>query len=137
MTDASQAAAAWIRAHYPADTLVAVNHAGALPYYLDWPCLDMVGLANIHIARDITGGLHHKFDPAYVVSSDPGVVVLNTVVAPGTDGVFYHPGYWEGETALVSYEPFQRRYRPVPTFWTWQSATGATSYIVLFERVVP
>jgi hypothetical protein len=80
--------------------------------------------------------LHHKFDPAYVLSRRPRLVVLNTRVQPGTAGVWYHPGYWSGETALVAQPEFQAAYRPVEIFWEWHWQVAADSFIVLFERIL-
>ena len=136
MVSAALAAARFIAEKYPADALVAVNHAGALPYALPNPVLDMAGLSDRHIAHEVKGLLHHKFDPAYVLSRRPRLVVLNTRVQPGTAGVWYHPGYWSGETALVAQPEFQAAYRPVEIFWEWHWQVAADSFIVLFERIL-
>lgn len=137
MTDASADVASYVVSAYPKDTLVAVNHAGAVPYYTGMPAVDMTGLADAHIAREVKGGLHQKFDPAYVVARRPGVVVLNARVEPGKDGVWYHEGYWDGETALVRYPPFLEHYRPVPRYWKWSYRDQRDSYILLYERITP
>ena len=136
LVSAAFAAAAVIAKSYPPDELVAVNHAGALPYALPNPALDMAGLNDRHIAHEIEGGLHQKFDPAYVLSRRPRLIVLNSRTRPGTAGRWYHPGYWEGETALVAQPEFVARYRPVPRFWEWQWQPPAPGgYILLFERI--
>jgi arabinofuranosyltransferase len=135
MVPAALAAARFIAARYPADALVAVNHAGALPYTLPNPALDMAGLADRHIAHEVEGGLHEKFDAAYVLARKPRVVVLNSRVRPGTGGTWYHAGYWLGETALFTTPEFSASYRPVDSFWEWHWAGGVESYIVLFERI--
>ena len=136
MVPAALAAAHFIATRYPADALVAVNHAGALPYALPNPVLDMAGLSDRHIAHEVEGLLHHKFDAAYVLSRQPRLVVLNTRVRPGSAGVWYHPGYWSGETALVAQPEFQAAYRPVEVFWEWHWQVVADSFIVLFERIL-
>jgi len=135
MIPAALAAARFIATRYPADVLVAVNHAGALPYALPNPALDMAGLADRHIAREVEGGVNRKFDALYVLSRKPSVVVLNTRTRPGTAGIWYHSGYWQGETELVMQPEFKARYRPVEKFWEWHWQGAADSYIVLFERV--
>ena len=135
MVSAALAAAQFIAGRYPADALVAVNHAGALPYALPNPVLDMTGLADRHIAREVEGGLHHKFDVAYILSRKPRIVVLNTRTRPGTAGAWYRPGYWPGETALFAQPEFAAKYRPVEIFWEWRWLGAADSYIVLFERI--
>ena len=136
LVPASFAAARFITARYPADALVAVNHAGALPYALPNPALDMAGLSDHHIAHEVQGLLHHKFDAAYVLSRKPRLVALNTRVRPGTAGVWYHAGYWAGETELVAQPEFQAAYRPVEVFWEWHWQVAADSFIVLFERIL-
>ena len=136
MVPAALAAAHFIAERYPADALVAVNHAGALPYALPNPALDMAGLSDRHIAHAVEGLLHHKFDAAYVLSRKPRLVVLNTRVRPGTAGVWYHAGYWAGETALVAQPEFAAAYRPVEVFWDWHWQVVADSFIVLFERIL-
>ncbi|MBN2573779.1 MAG: hypothetical protein JXP73_04375 [Deltaproteobacteria bacterium] len=134
---ASRSAARCIAANYPADALVAVNHAGALPHALPNPALDMTGLCDRHIAREVAGGLHHKFDPAYVLAQKPRLIVLNSRTRPGTSGIWYHPGYWAGESALAAHPEFRARYRPVPRFWSWRwRGTGGGGYVLLYERLV-
>jgi hypothetical protein len=135
MIPAALAAAQFIAAKYPADALVAVNHAGALPYALPNPVLDMTGLADRHIAHEVEGSLHEKFDPAYVLARKPRLVVLNSRTRPGAGGAWYHVGYWVGETALVAQPELRANYRPVDTFWEWRWLGDVPSYILLFERV--
>ena len=135
MVRAELAVAQFVAGRYPADALVAVNHAGALPYALPNPALDMTGLVDRHIARKVAGGLHQKFDAAYVLSRKPRVVVLNTRTRPGTVDEWYHPGYWLGETALVAQPEFAAAYRPVEIFWEWHWQPVADNFIVLFERI--
>jgi hypothetical protein len=134
LVPASQQVARFIADHYPADALVAVNHAGALPHALPNPVLDMTGLLDRHIAHAAAGGLHGKHDAAYVLARRPRLIVLNSRVPPGTAGIWYHPGYWSGETALVAHPELVARYRPVPRTWAWRwQAQGG--YILLYERV--
>lgn len=133
LAEASHAVAAFIRQRYPAGALVAVNHAGAVPYGLPNPAIDMTGLCDWHIAHARQGGVHQKFDAAYVLSRKPDLVVLNTATRPGVGGLWYHPGYWEGETALVE-SPGWEDYRPVEVFWQWRWVADLPRYIVLYER---
>lgn len=135
LAQASFEAARFIAGHYPKDALVAVNHAGALPFALPNPALDMTGLCDWHIAHERTGGVHHKFDAAYVLARKPALVVLNSATRPGSDGVWYHPGYWEGETALTLAPGWAERYRPVDAFWEWHWVGDAARYVLLYERV--
>jgi hypothetical protein len=135
LAEASATAAGFIASHYPKDALVAVNHAGALPYGLPNPAIDMTGLCDRHIARAREGGVHQKFDAAYLLARKPALVVLNSATKPGTDGTWYHKGYWEGETALVNQPEWTRLYRPVDVFWQWHLSADAPRYILLYERL--
>jgi len=134
MTDASADLGRWLRDTYPPSTLVAVNHAGAVPYYSGLPALDMTGLSDAHIAREVKGGVHAKYDVEYVLSKHPRLFVLNTRTRPGTDGVWYHDGYWEGETALVHHPTFVAEYAPVERYWEWGAADGFRNFILVYER---
>lgn len=137
LTSASFEAARYIADHYPKNALVAVNHAGALPFALPNPAIDMTGLADWHIAHQRPGAAHHKFDAAYVLARKPALVVLNSTTRPGEGGEWYHPGYWEGETALLAQPGWTESYRPVDRFWEWHCIGGPPRYVVLFERVQP
>jgi hypothetical protein len=135
LAETSATAAAFIAGHYPKDAVVAVNHAGALPYALPNPAIDMTGLCDWHIAHEREGSVHQKFDAAYVLARKPKLVVLNSATKPGTDGDWYHKGYWEGETALVNQPGWAELYRPVEVFWAWRWFADVPRYLVLFERV--
>ena len=120
-TAASIRLAARLREDYPDGVLIAVNHAGALPWALPaFDVIDMVGLNDAHIAR-VEGNMHKKNDPDYVLSLQPQLLILNSRVRPGTDGIWYHPGYWSGETALVEHPGFAD-YQPTGQLmaWDWQ-----------------
>ncbi len=140
MTAVSADVGAWLKKNARADDLIAVNHAGAVPYYSGLPTLDMVGLNDLHIAR-IPGGKHGKWDPEYVLRRKPSFVVLNTRSKP-VEGK-YRPGYWLGETMLVRHPEFQRRYKAVDKVWSWRhrplemrgKSFLGTSYIMVFRRV--
>jgi arabinofuranosyltransferase len=134
LAEVSESAAAFIASRYPNDALVAVNHAGALPYALPNPAIDMTGLCDWHIAHEREGGVHHKFDAAYVLARKPALVVLNSATKPGTDGTWYHKGYWEGETALVNQPEWADLYRPVDVCWPWRSFADVPRYLLLYER---
>jgi hypothetical protein len=134
MTVVSEDVAKYVRSRWPDDTLVAVNHAGAVPYFTQMPTVDMTGLADAHIARFTRGGLHEKYDVDYVLSRKPGLFVLNSRVEPN-ETTWYTPGYWDGESALVADPRFAREYRAVPVYWPWQYSDGFTSFILLYERI--
>lgn len=145
MTHQSMVLAEQLKAQYPAGTLFAVNHAGALPWaLLDYDAIDMVGLNDAHIAHG-EGGLHQKYDADYVLSLQPAFIVLNTRIKPGTDGVWYHPGYWVGETALFEHADFAKNYQPSELLVNWQGEirfpytlffeqTKVSRWIVVYQR---
>jgi hypothetical protein len=144
MTDVSREVARYLEERSTPQTLIAVNHSGAVPYYSDLPTIDMTGLNDRHIARRTEGGLHGKFDPDYVLGRRPKFIVMNSRVEPNTgtlrgpDGaevpVWYFPGYWEGETALIRREEFQRNYRFVARYWVWNWSVPR-NFILVAERV--
>ncbi len=135
LVSASRHAASWIAERYPAGSSIAVNHAGALPYDLpQFQVIDMTGLNDAHIARDVSGALHRKHDADYVLEAAPRLVALNSRIEPGSSGAWYTPGYWEGETALVHHPEFERLYRPLPIYWPRLAYGGSSAYILLFER---
>ena len=142
MTQVSRKVADFLRSKGQPTDLVAVNHAGALPYYSQMPTLDMTGLNDHHIAHRAVGALHGKFDPDYVLANKPRFVVLNSNVKPDSpqrlpNGEpvqwFYYPGYWAGETALWKHPEFLKRYRFTPKYWTWSWVQPR--YILVAERI--
>ncbi len=145
MTQQSLVLAEQLKARYPVGTLLAVNHAGALPWaLLDYDVIDMVGLNDAHIAHG-EGGLHQKYDADYVLSLKPAFIVLNTRTKPGTDGIWYHPGYWVGETAVFEHADFAANYQASDwsVQWQWQipfpyrlfvGKSDVTSWIVVYQR---
>ena len=62
---------------------IAVDAAGAVPFWSGFPAIDMLGLNDHHIARTIpvdfgTGRIgHEKGDGAYVLALEPDMVLLN------------------------------------------------------------
>jgi arabinofuranosyltransferase len=80
-----EAVARHLKESYPADTLVALNPAGIIPYRTGMPTIDMLGLNDRHIARakvvqSTTGPLmpgHMKYDGLYVCSREPHIVLTS------------------------------------------------------------
>jgi hypothetical protein len=70
----------WMRDHLPPDTVVALNAAGAIPFYSGLRTIDMLGLNDAHIsAREMpemgSGKAgHEKGDGAYVLSRKPDII---------------------------------------------------------------
>lgn len=118
MVAASRNVGLYLKEHCPDGALIAVNHAGALPYYSNLSTLDMTGLNDHHIAHNVSGGLHQKYDAGYVLERRPDYIVLNSRIRPGPEA-WYWPGYWEGETALVAHPDFRKYYKFIPRYWVW------------------
>ena len=143
MTGVSKQVAAWLRKEAKPTDLVAVNHAGALPYFAGLPMLDMAGLNDKHIARlPGLGLIHTKWDSDYVLKQKPAFVVLNTKVYP--HDFQYVPGYWQGETDLFQHPGFNRNYAPVKKVWRWRAlnlaeraspGSAGEFYIMVYRRV--
>lgn len=122
-----------IRQVYPTGSLIAINHAGVLPYFLsDYDFVDMSALNDRYLAR-LEGGLHQKFDAEYVLEQQPDLVVLNSFVDPQTD-TGYQPNYWEGETALFVHPRFKKEYVPIAKVWRRVRHGGGFASIWLFQR---
>jgi hypothetical protein len=82
----------YMRDHWPADSLVALNTAGSAPYFSGLRSIDMLGLNDRTIARRHMPPLladlpwarlpgHRKGDGAYVLSRHPDYIILG-----GADG---------------------------------------------------
>jgi len=131
---ASLQAAAWIAARYPPGLLIAVDHAGALPYGLPkFRFLDLMGLNDAHLARRVPGRRHRKSDPEYVLGRRPDLIVLNSRVRPGQGGQWQSKDYGPVEAALRAHPDFARLYRPVPVSWERLSSWGQPAFILLYE----
>lgn len=72
----------WLKKNMPPDTLIAVSRLGIIPFYSGLPTIDMLGLADEHIAHmdPVSGDSfvsgHNKYDSQYVLSRKPDLVVL-------------------------------------------------------------
>ncbi len=81
-----QAAGEYLRDNFPADTLVALNPAGIIPYYSQLPTIDMLGLNDEYIGhygqRDFSLDFGHQAgDGDYVLSQQPDVILFGGGVA--------------------------------------------------------
>jgi arabinofuranosyltransferase len=70
--------------------LLAVDAAGALPFWSELPCLDMLGLNDSYLAHNPpksfgTGGIGHELgDGAYVLSRKPDLIAFNNAQGSAT-----------------------------------------------------
>ena len=122
-----------IRQVYSEDSLIAINHAGVLPYFLaDYPFIDMSALNDRHLAR-LNGNLHEKYDPDYILSLKPDLVVLNSLSDPKS-GEGFQDNYWEGESVLFRHPQFSMEYVPIAKSWRRVRFGGGVASIWLFQR---
>ena len=134
LIEVSENLAQAIRQAYPEPIRIAVNHAGALPYFLpEYECIDMSALNDGYLAK-LEGGLHEKYDADYVLSAEPELIVLNSFVDPKGDGGLYQPDYWKGETALYQHPQFSQQYVPIAQSWRRVRHGGGFASIWLFRR---
>jgi len=100
-----------LRASFPDDTLIAVNPAGIIPYYSMLPAVDMLGLNDAHIAhagkrdRSLRFG-HQAGDGGYVLSRQPGVIVLGSAGSA-------RPQRFISDREIWAHPDFQRDYERV------------------------
>lgn len=85
IVEVGRLAGEWVQAHTSPSDWIAVNTAGALPFYAERPCIDMLGLCDRTIARSDPKGFvpnvavragHSKGDGEYVLRRRPALVVF-------------------------------------------------------------
>jgi len=110
--------------------LMAVTAAGTLPYWSEFPSLDMLGLNDYYLPRNPpeligTGMLGHELgDGQYVLDSNPDIIVFNT----GTK-----PSFRSGEE-LKEMPEFHRRFSPVD-IWLSQSFQSTVYFNKYSEKI--
>ncbi len=120
----------WLGNNLPPDTLLAISSLGRIPYYSELPCVDMLGLADEHIAHremELDRGFlgHQKYDSEYVLSRKPDIVAIEY----GTQESDFDPardlttkkilervqpekGWWPAPSDLIARLEFQEAYSP-------------------------
>lgn len=67
----------WLRKHSPKKAILAVDAAGAIPYFSELHTIDMLGLNDLHIAHIAVPNMgegrpgHEKYDPEYIYRNHP------------------------------------------------------------------
>ena len=113
-----------LQQHFPADTLVALNAAGMIPFYTGFPTVDMMGLNDPFIAhrgqrdRSLPPG-HQAGDGDYVLSRNPDVIVF------GSHGT-RRSSRFLSDRQIQRDPTFRQRFRPVRI---GEDATGAGIWI--------
>jgi hypothetical protein len=81
----------WLRAHYPPQTLMATEPAGAVAYLSGLRIVDMLGVNDLHIAHLPVAGMgrgtagHEKRDLEYVLSREPDLFFRGVRDTPAQD----------------------------------------------------
>ncbi|MEN8161330.1 MAG: hypothetical protein ABFS41_14770 [Myxococcota bacterium] len=114
--------------------LVAVDAAGALPFYSRLPSLDMLGLTDRHIAKNPPktlgeGMLAHELgDGRYVLDREPDLVVFNTPIGGARPN-------WRSGRQMLRDPRFRRDYRLV-TFAMGEGGKLTSQMYVRLDGVV-
>lgn len=120
----------WLAEHYPEET-IALNAAGAIPFYSGMKAIDMLGLNDRQIARSqpetmgegVAG--HEKYDVEYVLSRRPGLIFV------GRNELTRDPGgayiWLEGDRRLLRHPWLERDYRI-------ETAKVGTEYFTFYLR---
>ena len=90
-THARVAMGKWLRDNVPADTYIAVDAAGQIPYYSGLRALDMFGVNDVHTAHievekmgeGVPG--HEKFDFDYIMWRQPDLIVATAAFLDGSE----------------------------------------------------
>jgi hypothetical protein len=97
----------WLKDSYPESTVIAVTWLGRVPYFSGFRAIDMLGIADAHIARvdppeptivtptgrrfDISSRTgvpgHGKYDPDYILAREPDLVALEFTAQNLADAV--------------------------------------------------
>jgi hypothetical protein len=108
----------WFKDHAVPGASLAVLPAGAMPYYSQFPTLDLLGLNDVTIAHTAVAmgrgqAGHEKFNLGYVLSRAPTYIVVGVYgLRAGAPRVAVDP-YYPIEFALLRSPEFQAHYRPV------------------------
>ncbi|MFN0150689.1 MAG: hypothetical protein ACKVU1_08260 [bacterium] len=112
-----------LKARTPEHITIALNPAGAVPYYSERKAIDMLGLNDAHIAHSPTVSMgsrkagHEKGDGAYVLSRRPEMILIGNVWVDEADTIkMIHPSR-RSEVQLVKnpalYELYEMLFFPL------------------------
>ncbi|MFO0388167.1 MAG: hypothetical protein ACK502_00390 [Alphaproteobacteria bacterium] len=120
-----EAVADYVKTHWPKNSLIALNPAGALPYLAeDYRYLDMLGLLDKHIARRVfrtdeeirlasaRPAGHQKGDGRYVLSRNPDYIIFSNA-AWGTERPLY-----VSDIEIAESVEFKQNYKKIEAYIT-------------------
>jgi len=128
----------WLQEKYPPGTDIAVINAGAIPFYCQLNCIDMLGLNDVTIAHtpllsyDICLPGHDKSNADYVLSRKPTLIQLFPLL------FFTSKPYPEEDLIDMVYYPSQKEMWNHPQFrrdYLYKTENTRFGYISYFERV--
>lgn len=105
-----------LKAQTPEHITIALNPAGAVPYYAERKAIDMLGLNDVHIAHGKTESMgsrkagHEKGDGAYVLSRSPEMILIGNVWVDEADTVKLIYPSRRSEVQLVKDPALYQRY---------------------------
>jgi hypothetical protein len=107
----------WFYENTPINTKIGIDDAGAIAYYSQRYCIDMLGICDKHIGK-LKGEFYKKFDTDYILSKDLDYIVLigekeipekNTFPLPNDEYLFNNKYFHEKYKHIKTYK-FEERY---------------------------
>ncbi len=114
-THARVAMGKWLRDSVPADTFIAVDAAGQIPYHSGLRTLDMFGVNDVHTAHleveDMGEGVpgHEKFDFDYIMWRRPDLIIASAPFLDGLDTYLRMDVPWIDDPSLRGFLFIYRR----------------------------
>ncbi len=131
ITDPPQAVGEYLRTLDEGEQTLAATEAGIIPYASRMRFIDMLGLVDAHIAA-LPGGLHEKFDTAYVLARKPDYIALGFVEEDG--GLV---AKWQPDQEMARSEDFQASYTEIKRWKRPMDGPGFAmepGWMVLYRR---
>ena len=137
-TSSMKSVGLFLKKHLPPDARIALNPAGAIPYYSRLYAYDMLGLTDRHIGRatvaEMGSGLagHEKGDGAYILDQRPEVILFGNVSIVPLGPIEFRDMRWT--TLLKSEIEISRDPRTLKLYVLDQAPLGDGRYLVFLRR---
>jgi arabinofuranosyltransferase len=105
----------WLRDNVPADTYIAVDAAGQIPYYSGLRTLDMFGVNDVHTAHTEVEKMgegvpgHEKFDFDYIMWRQPDLIIATAAFLDGSESYERLEVQWTEDLSLDGFLYVYRR----------------------------